>query len=238
MANNGIKLCPPLMGDYPITQNFGDNQYDYSQFGLPSHNGTDFGCPTNTPVYAMFAGTVGKLGFDPVGYGNYVRLNHSWGRTIYAHLTQYLVTLGQPIKAGEILGRSGSTGYSSGPHLHAEMRLNGLESNGYNGAVDLVPYLNGTISPIPPEDAVVPIVEPVEPIVAADYGIARVLSDNLNVRDMPSVDGALLGMLPRDFVFAWLNQKTMFDGSVWLEIGNGIYCASVYDGEKLVELAV
>jgi len=232
MANNGLKLCPPLMGDYPITQNFGENQYDYSQFGLKGHNGTDYGCPLNTSVYAMCDGTVGRLGYDPSGYGNYVRLNHAWGKTIYAHLTHYLVILGQPIRAGDILGRSGSTGYSSGPHLHAEMRLNGLETNGYNGAVDLVPYLNsGTISPIPPKD-------PVVPIVAADYGIARVLSDTLNVRDMPSVEGELLGVLPKDFVFGWLNQKPMLEGSIWLEIDIGIYCAAVYGGEKLVELAV
>jgi hypothetical protein len=118
------------------------------------------------------------------------------------------------------------------------MRLNGLETNGYNGAVDLLPYLNGTISPISPKDPVVPIVVPVEPIVAVDYGIARVLSDTLNVRDMPSVEGELLGVLPKDFVFGWLNQKPMLEGSLWLEIDIGIYCAAVYGGEKLVELAV
>jgi murein DD-endopeptidase MepM/ murein hydrolase activator NlpD len=61
------------------------------------------------------------------GYGNYVWIDHGNGKaTIYAHLTRAVVSVGQTVSAGEVLGYVGTTGWSTGPHLHYECRLNGV----------------------------------------------------------------------------------------------------------------
>ncbi|WP_138757687.1 M23 family metallopeptidase [Modestobacter altitudinis] len=110
------------------------------------HAGADLAGPRNTPVYAAAAGTVltaactsaycdrdGNL--DLAGYGNLVELDHGAGVTTrYAHLSGYTVTPGQRVNAGALLGFQGSTGNSTGVHLHFEVRLDGAP-------VDPVPWL-------------------------------------------------------------------------------------------------
>jgi len=134
--------------DCPITQTFGENPALYARFGVQGHNGIDFGCGEGTPVRAAAAGTATKIQTDPDGYGLHVRLTHPWGRTIYAHLSQVLCRIGQRITEGEIIARTGNSGFSTGPHLHFEVRLQGQESNGFGGAVDPLPLLQQGITPV------------------------------------------------------------------------------------------
>lgn len=103
------------------------------------HPGDDIAAPTGTPVLAAADGTV-ALVQDPGhsgGYGNYTCLDHGGGlATCYAHQSQVLVVLGQPVRRGQVIGAVGTTGYSTGPHLHFEVRVGGRP-------VDPLPYLTG-----------------------------------------------------------------------------------------------
>jgi hypothetical protein len=90
------------------------------------HYGIDLDLEIGQPVYAAFDGMVRIVQYDHRGYGYYVMLRHYNGfETLYGHLTKQLVKVGQLVKAGEIIGLGGSTGRSSGPHLHFEVRYEG-----------------------------------------------------------------------------------------------------------------
>jgi murein DD-endopeptidase MepM/ murein hydrolase activator NlpD len=88
------------------------------------HRGVDFKAPLNTPVFATADGMVEYGGFhEKSGYGNLIILTHSFGfKTYYCHLNKVLVKYGTFIKKGDLIGYSGNTGLSSGPHLHYEIR--------------------------------------------------------------------------------------------------------------------
>ncbi|HEY8402143.1 MAG TPA: M23 family metallopeptidase [Cytophagaceae bacterium] len=100
-----------------------------SRFGMRHyrwHYGTDIGLTTGDPVLAAFDGIVRINKYDAGGYGNYVMLRHYNGlETLYGHLSKSLVEVGQLVKAGDTIGLGGSTGRSSGPHLHYEVRYEG-----------------------------------------------------------------------------------------------------------------
>ena len=83
------------------------------------HNGIDMACDTGTPIYATRAGTVTAASYQAGGAGNYVSINHLDGfASIYMHMTHYVVQKDQTVSAGQIIGYVGSTGISTGPHLH------------------------------------------------------------------------------------------------------------------------
>ncbi|MCF7824362.1 MAG: M23 family metallopeptidase [Candidatus Marinimicrobia bacterium] len=93
------------------------------------HDGQDFGVLTGTPVYATADGVV-KARNGKTGYGNTVILDHGYGiKTIYAHLSRYVVKPGDNVKRGDLIAYSGSTGRSTGPHLHYEVRVNNVPVN-------------------------------------------------------------------------------------------------------------
>jgi LysM repeat protein len=108
----------PVRG-YVITQQF-----------FPWHSGIDLALDTGNSVFAADSGTVIFAGWNPVGYGNLIVLDHGNGwRTYYAHLSQITVSCGAWIPRGSIVGASGSTGNSTGPHLHFEMLRYGIAVN-------------------------------------------------------------------------------------------------------------
>lgn len=86
------------------------------------HNGLDFGIPLNTPVQTTMSGKVVYAGWNNQGYGNLVIVENGPYRTYYAHLNSINVQVGDLVNAGGIIGLSGSTGNSTGPHLHYEIR--------------------------------------------------------------------------------------------------------------------
>ena len=93
------------------------------------HKGLDISCPRGTPVYATANGTVTASGRQR-GYGIYVAIDHGGGLgTRFGHLKKTVVKRGQVVKRGDIIAYSGNTGRSTGPHLHYEVRLNGLPVN-------------------------------------------------------------------------------------------------------------
>ncbi len=95
------------------------------------HKGLDISAPTGTPVYATATGTIIREGLSQ-GYGKNIMIDHGNGVvTRYAHLSRYAVKKGQVIKRGELIAYVGNTGRSTGPHLHYEVRLNGIPVNPY-----------------------------------------------------------------------------------------------------------
>lgn len=101
-----------------------------SQTFWSRHPGLDMATSTGAPVVAPDAGYVEFVGWDNTGYGNMILLNHGNGTvTRYAHLSAFAVQQGQSVTKGQLLGRVGSTGHSTGPHLHFEIIVNGVHRN-------------------------------------------------------------------------------------------------------------
>ncbi len=92
------------------------------------HAGLDFAAPQGTPIYATADGVVSLAGNMANGYGNHVIINHGYGyETLYGHMARVKARRGQRIRRGEVIGWVGSTGKSTGPHLHYEVHKNGRE---------------------------------------------------------------------------------------------------------------
>ena len=93
---------------------------------LKMHEGLDFGARPGTPIYAPADGVVIYSGKKP-GFGNTLSIDHGYGlETIYAHAKSLNVKKGQQVKRGYLIAQVGNTGYSTGPHLHYEIRVNGI----------------------------------------------------------------------------------------------------------------
>ena len=119
------ELCWPLPGHTYISCHFGE----VDAFGNAGHRGTDIPAPEGTPILAAHSGTVLVSGWND-SYGNQVLLDNGAGlSTRYAHMTQTAVTAGEAVTAGQIIGYVGSTGDSTGNHLHFEVMQNGVRMN-------------------------------------------------------------------------------------------------------------
>jgi Peptidase family M23/Putative peptidoglycan binding domain len=113
----------PLRFAWPLRAPVGDR---FGPRGAQFHSGIDFPVPAGTPVAAAGYGCVESAGWDAGGYGNLVVVGHRLGMTSwYAHLRRIAVRPGACLRAGDRIGTAGSTGHSSGPHLHFELRLRG-----------------------------------------------------------------------------------------------------------------
>jgi murein DD-endopeptidase MepM/ murein hydrolase activator NlpD len=111
-----------------VTSNFGVRR-DPFDGQRRMHEGLDIAARTGTPVLATAAGIVREVGTEP-GYGQLVVIDHGYGFvTAYGHNSRILVKVGQRVKRGDMIATSGNTGRSSGPHVHYEVRLNGVPVN-------------------------------------------------------------------------------------------------------------
>ncbi|WP_277875993.1 peptidoglycan DD-metalloendopeptidase family protein [Trichocoleus sp. FACHB-262] len=122
LGNGNLRLIFPLSLPAPITSIFGWRIHPISGDSR-FHSGTDLGAPMGTPVVAAYAGKVAIADFLG-GYGLTVTIDHNKGKqeTLYAHLSEIFVKPGEVVKQGAVIGRVGSTGNSTGPHLHFELR--------------------------------------------------------------------------------------------------------------------
>jgi murein DD-endopeptidase MepM/ murein hydrolase activator NlpD len=142
-----LKFDLPFDGTYPLTQGFSAQETDplmaakYRKFGLRGHDGIDYSMPMNTPIYAIDDGIMALT--EKYGdYGTTVVIQHRWGTSYYGHLNQITKRQGQLVKKGEQIGLSGSTGLSTGPHLHFGIKLKSNDpQNGYYGKTNPLPYL-------------------------------------------------------------------------------------------------
>ncbi len=129
---SGLSLSWPLV-HFTITQPFGPTTYalepplgSYPHF----HTGVDLAAVLGAPVLAAADGVVVAVAHTMVGYGNYVIIAHGGGvLTLYAHLLETDVVVGQRVARSQAIGREGSSGLSTGPHVHFELRYNGQVAN-------------------------------------------------------------------------------------------------------------
>lgn len=145
----GRFLNLPFQGQWGIAQLWGENPQIYSAItydGIPlrGHNGIDFLTPTGTNLLAVDEGVVvDAIMNDPTGFGNYVKLQHGWGESLYAHMQSLSVSAGQQVTRGQVIGKSNNTGFSKGPHLHFSIRIGSYDRrDGWGGFRDPLPYFD------------------------------------------------------------------------------------------------
>jgi murein DD-endopeptidase MepM/ murein hydrolase activator NlpD len=118
----------PIQNQLGLSSNYGTRLDPFTNL-LAQHPGIDFSAPSGTPIIASGNGTVASLGYD-AAYGNYLVISHSDGFVSkYAHARKIHVRQGQVVKRGQIIAEVGSTGRSTGPHLHYEITHNGKHVN-------------------------------------------------------------------------------------------------------------
>lgn len=127
----------PMISPVDVQYRLGDGfrfREIHPVLGTPRmHYGQDFSVPYGTEVYATGNGTVIESGWNSMGFGNFVVIDHGYGlRSTYGHLSQINVSRGLNVKRGDLLGLSGNTGTSSGPHLHYQIDQFGQHKNPIN----------------------------------------------------------------------------------------------------------
>jgi murein DD-endopeptidase MepM/ murein hydrolase activator NlpD len=137
---DGVIAIPsdkPVQASVTFTSGFGVRS-DPFHAGAAMHPGIDLSGAYGTPIYATAEGTVLRAGWNSGGYGNLVEVDHGRGITTrYGHMSAILVTAGEHVTRGQQIGRMGSTGRSTGTHLHYEVRIDGR-------AVNPIPFMKST----------------------------------------------------------------------------------------------
>ena len=137
---DGVIAIPsdkPIRASVEFTSGFGVRS-DPFRAGAAMHPGIDLAGAYGTPIYATADGTVVRAGWNSGGYGNLVELDHGRGITTrYGHMSAILVKAGEHVTRGQQIGRIGSTGRSTGNHLHYEVRIDGR-------AVNPIPFMKST----------------------------------------------------------------------------------------------
>ena len=124
-------FCSPVGANWEsiVTSEFGYRRDPFTG-ETRGHSGMDLAVPTGTPIRAALSGTVTVSQYNAGGYGYYVMIDHGNGlSTLYGHNSRLLVQVGQTVEAGDIIALSGSTGRSTGPHLHFEVRVDGEQTD-------------------------------------------------------------------------------------------------------------
>ena len=112
----------PVIAPYVITQTFAEHlAYAAAHPEITYNGGIDL-YSADLTIRAAFDGTVEKTTYQANGYGNYIMLRHTFGFSLYAHLDRSCAKVGESVKAGDTVGIMGSTGFSTGTHLHFELR--------------------------------------------------------------------------------------------------------------------
>ena len=132
-TKNLIQPRPSAKPVYGTKMNWPTVGTRITQYYSWRHNGLDIANKVGTPIYAVDAGTVELVGYNRGGYGNQIVINHGGGKkTRYAHLSAFGVKVGQEVDKGEYIAAMGSTGRSTGPHIHFEVMIDGKRYNPLN----------------------------------------------------------------------------------------------------------
>jgi len=131
----------PIFSNTRISQHFGARPSYYKRFGLRGHSGVDFAVRVGTAVRSSYWGTVIKVGNNPKGYGLYIKVEYENFVFLYGHLSSIITKKGCYVTRGQIIGYSGNTGLSTGPHLHFGIQDKTKLKNGYKGYVDPMQFL-------------------------------------------------------------------------------------------------
>ncbi|MCL2355380.1 MAG: peptidoglycan DD-metalloendopeptidase family protein [Oscillospiraceae bacterium] len=129
----GGEFAWPSPGNYIVTSRFGMRIHPIFRYSR-MHSGVDIGTPMGAPIVAANDGLVIRSTYA-VGYGNMVMIDHGGGViTVYGHGSQLIANVGDHVQRGQLIMLAGSTGWSTGPHLHFEIRINGI-------FIDPLPYI-------------------------------------------------------------------------------------------------
>ena len=119
----------PIAGKADVSSEFGLRPNPFGARSYEMHEGIDFSGPVGKPILATAEGVVVRADYNG-GYGNHVRIDHGYNyETLYAHLSEIEVRIGDRVQRGDVVGYLGSTGRSSGPHLHYSIYRNGQAVN-------------------------------------------------------------------------------------------------------------
>ncbi len=177
----------PFYGSSSVAFEFGAQPTDekikkkYEEWGIVGHNGIDFGLQEDTEVLACDDGVVTQAG-DNGDFGISVTIKHSWGTSIYSHLQSLGVLVNDHVSKAQVIGASGKTGFTTGPHLHFGIQPNNPDTNnGYLGFINPAPYLTET-SPLPQSPQ-----SPVSPPLSQSSDLSPDLSVELTLPPRPPV---------------------------------------------------
>jgi predicted flap endonuclease-1-like 5' DNA nuclease len=201
-----------------VTQGFGARPAYYGKYGLPGHEGLDFTAPEGSRLCAVADGLVSDVRLDGnvdpnrKPYGNQVRIQHEGGYlSVYAHLSQVVVTRGQAVKAGQLVGLAGNTGNSFGAHLHLSLKRAGATVRGETSyphdLIDPTPHLmpfgdGRPEQPSPPAEATI-----VVQVESPELG-------TLNMRQAPYLESELVLRLAHGEVLEALEDADATRGKV------------------------
>jgi hypothetical protein len=213
-----MEILYPFERRWPVTQRFGENPADYPRTN--GHAGIDFGVPIGTPILAGITGIITFAGEDNTGYGNLVVIKDETSTTTiyYGHQSKIDAVKGSRILKGDILGYSGNTGNSTGPHLHLEYRPDGRK------AVD-------------PEPLIVFEATEEKPAFVGgkiDAIKAMVTGDMLRLRDNPNLaTSRVLGFLSQGTVIEVLEERVV-GKDLFVRVGyNQWLCKRLKDQEYI-----
>ncbi|MBI9042934.1 MAG: M23 family metallopeptidase [Anaerolineaceae bacterium] len=233
----------PVKEEINILQPFGGNAKAYEIFGIKGHAGVDFNVASGTPVYPVIPGIVQACRYDSGsargGFGHYVRLGHNGGfMSYYAHLLpDFEVQPGEVVDYETVLGYSGNSGNSAGPHLHFEIRDLSKPNNGYKGAFDPMPYFVPSI----PTNSLTPPLSQSEREKAIEvfesmgyperYGL---IESEIRLRDAPSTEtGAVVGDMEAGLTPAIWEIVEVGD-DVWARVGVRRWAAVRHRGKQYI----
>ncbi len=214
-----MKLAYPFDGIFPVTQRFGEKITDPK-----GHTGIDYALPAGTPVLAAADGTVQLALYSGSGYGNHIILKHAGNyQTVYAHLDTLLPAVGQPVTCGEVLGTSGNSGNSTGPHLHFELRRG-------RTAVDPEPFWERGFQKV---DAPAAVIKPAAKTgdSGAEQSVWQVCCPVLHIRSGPGIRYPVCGRLNQGTTV----QEFERAADIWIRIGPNRWAAARFDGSRLME---
>jgi hypothetical protein len=234
-----MEFIKPLRGRWLITQSFQEHLQRAKQNGWCPGPGNcpgkvyyypalDVACDVGTPLYATMDGKI-EIRREQTGYGYHIRQTNGIWTVIYGHMSGFSVSNGDKVKAGDQIGLTGNTGNSSGPHLHFEIRKNGVP-------VDPAPLLSGIVPPDPP--VVTPPNPPQEeftvPVLPKIPMVEVIVDGPLNIRTQPGTTGRPVGQLFMGMAVPFIATQKNGD-DLWLQIGYAQWIAAKYQGEVYVK---
>ena len=213
-------IYPCDMSKCVIKSSYADHLARPNYTGKPGTDIASYG-GENVSIVAASDGVVRKTGYDEDGYGNYVKLDHGNGyETLYAHLDKITKASGA-VQAGDVIGIMGTTGNSTGVHVHFELRINGK-------CVDAMQYISPSAN-IPIWDNP-PVAN--DPITLPEDGdTVTVLEGGLRLRDYPDVAaGNIIAMMDKNVKLQVNDLVLDAEGNMWAEVV--LYAAIEYDGKR------
>lgn len=228
-----MKFYYPVPSDSIVTQTFQQHINAAKVHNWQYYNGgIDWAIRSGSPLVSAQDGIVLECRTDATGYGTHLRIDHGDKYTaIYGHMMDFAVKPGDAVIAGQVIGRSDNTGNSTGPHLHFEVRKNGVPIDPMPLLVKNLEDLNNNNNPVP-----IPNVFDLLSLPKTYPKVKIVTTYRLNIRNIPSVSGNDVGdVFPNEVLEFYAVAKDNF-GNTWLKIGDGFWIAAIYNDENYAEL--